>query len=105
MIENDGKKYYTPNELIDFIKDETTELGKVWKKTFPKFEKVVLLDQINRVFSDARKNNSVNYIQFKKNQNANKSFYAYAIEDVVDYLENIYSKKIFEITVHNKGEN
>ena len=105
MIENGGKKYYTPNELIDFIKDETTELSKVWKKTFPKFENVVLLDQINRVFSEARKTNSINYIQFKKNKAANKSFYAYAIEDVIDYLVNIYSKKIFEITVHNKGEN
>ncbi len=105
MIENGNKKYYTPNELLDFIEDEKTELSKAWKKTFPKFENVVILDQINRVFSEARKNNSMNYIQFKKNKDANKLFYAYAIEDVIDYLVNIYSKKVFDIKVHNKGEN
>ena len=105
MIENKSKKYYTPNELLDFIEDESTELSKTWKKTFPKFENVVLLDQINRVFSEARKNNSIVYIQFKKNKDANKSFYAYAIEDVIDYLVNAYPKKVFDITVHNKGEN
>ena len=104
MIENGNKKYYTPNELLDFIEDETTELSKTWKKTFPKFENVVLLDQINRVFSEARKNKSINYVQFKKNKDANKSFYAYAIEDVIDYLVNTYPKKVV-ITVHNKGEN
>ena len=105
MIENGNKKYYTPNELLDFIEDERTELSKAWKKTFPKFENVVLLDQINRVFSDAKKNNSINYIQFKKNKDSNRQFYAYAIEDVIDYLENTYPKKVFDITVHNKGEN
>lgn len=103
MIENGKKKYYTTNELIDFIEDEKTELSKAWKKTFPKFEIVVLLDQINRVISEARKNNLINYIQFKKNKDANKSFYAYAIEDVIDYLENSYPKKVV-IIVHNKGE-
>ena len=105
MIENGNKEYYTPNELLDFIEDEKTELSKAWKKTFPKFENVVILDQINRVFSEARKNNSMNYIQFKKNKDANKLFYAYAIEDVIDYLVNTYSKKVFDIKVHNKGEN
>ena len=105
MIENGNKKYYTSNELLDFIEDENMELSKVWKKTFPKFENVVILDQINRVFSEARKNNSMNYIQFKKNKDANKLFYAYAIEDVIDYLVNTYSKKVFDIKVHNKGEN
>ena len=103
MIENGNKKYYTPNELLDFIEDENTELSKAWKKTFPKYENVVLLDQINRVFSEARKNNSMNYIQFKKNKDANKSFYAYAIEDVIDFLVNTYPKNVFDITVHNKG--
>ena len=105
MVENGNKKYYTSIELQDFIEDEKTEIGKVWKKTFPKFDRVVLLDQINRVFSEARKNNSINYIQFKKNKDANKSFYAYSIEDVIDYLVNTYTKKVFDITVHNKGEN
>ena len=46
-----------------------------------------------------------NYIQFKKNKDSNRQFYAYAIEDVIDYLVNTYSKKVFDITVHSKGEN
>lgn len=104
MIENGNKKYYTTNELQDFIENEKTEISRIWKNTFPKFDRVVLLDQINRVFSEARKNNTINYIQFKKNKDANKSFYAYAIEDVIDYLVNTYPKKVI-ITVHNKGEN
>ena len=105
MIENGNKKYYTPNELLDFITDEKTELCKIWKKTFPKFEEVVLLDQINRVFAEARKHNSIVYIQFKKNKDVNRLYYAYAVEDVIDYLVNAYPKKVFDITVHNKGEN
>ena len=47
----------------------------------------------------------ITYIQFKKNKDSNRQFYAYAIEDVIDYLENTYPKKVFDITVHNKGEN
>ena len=105
MVENKNKKYYTTNELLDFIEDEKTELGKTWKRVFPKFESIVLLDQVSRVLAEARKIKSVNYIQFKKNKDSNKQFYAYAIEDVIDYLVNVYSKKAFNITVHNKGEN
>lgn len=104
MIENNDKKYYTTMELMDFIHDDSTKLSQVWKKTFPKFEKVVLLDQISRVFGEAKKNNLINYIKYKKTESANKSFYAYAIEDVIDYLENTYPKKVFDIEVHNKGE-
>lgn len=105
MIENENKKYYTTNELLDFIRDENTELSQAWKKSFPKYDKVVLLDQLSRVFTEARKDNAINYIRFKKNINSNKSFYAYAIEDVIDYLKNAFPKKVFDITVHNKGEN
>ena len=104
MIENGNKKYYTTNELIDFIEDESTELSKIWKETFPKFGRVVLLDKIARVFSEAKKINQINYIQYKKNKDSNKLFYAYAIEDVIDYLKNSYPKKFYDLTVHNKGE-
>ena len=104
MIENKNKKYYTINELLDFIENESTELSKVWKTTFPKFANVVLLDQIARVFGEAKRNKQINYIQFKKNKDSQKSYYAYAIEDVIDYLKNSYPKKIYDLTVHNKGE-
>ena len=37
-------------------------------------------------------------------KDSNKLFYAYAIEDVIDYLKNSYPKKFYDLTVHNKGE-
>ena len=105
MIENKGKRYYTPREMLEIITDEKTELSKAWKKRFPKFQSIVLLDQINRVLNDARRNKEISFISFNKSQHAHKEYYAFTLEDVIDYLVNTYPKKVFDITVHNKGEN
>lgn len=96
MIEFNNKKYYQPIELIDFINDSQTKLSKLWKQKFPKYQQVVLLDQINRVLNDARRNKEISFISFNKSQYAHKEYYAYKLEDVISYLENriIKIKKI-----------
>lgn len=96
MIENKGKKYYTPREMLEIITDEKTELSKAWKKRFPKFQKIVLLDQINRVLTDARRNGEISFLSYNKSPDANREYYAFTLEDVIDYLEtkSIKIKKI-----------
>lgn len=104
MIEYENKEYYTPFELIDFINDESSEFSRVWRKHYPKWKEVVLLTQINRVLREAKKEKKLNYIRFKKNPDAEKTFYGYAIEDVIDYLEK-KNPKVFNIeSIKEEGE-
>ena len=100
MIEFNEKKYYQPIELIDFINDSSTKLGKLWKQKFPKYQQVVLLDQINRVLKFARAERKINFIKFKKYRKSEKLFYGYAVEDVIEYLEN--NSQIFDIELNKK---
>lgn len=100
MIEYDGKKYYTPVEILDLIEDDNSDLSSKWKKRYPKYGKIVLLDQINRVLQAARKERSINYMKFKKNQNSEKLFYAYTEKDIIDYLEK--SNHVVDIEIKEK---
>ena len=100
MIEFNSKKYYQPLELIDFINDSSSKLGKLWKQHFPKYQQVVLLDQINRVLKVARDERKINFIKFKKYKNSEKLFYGYAVEDVIEYLEN--NQQVFDIELNKK---
>ena len=100
MIEYDGKKYYTPVEILDLIEDGTSDLSKVWKKHFPNYKNVVLLDQINRVLQTARHERKINYMKFKKSPKSEKLFYAFTEKDVIEYLEN--TKKEFDICINEK---
>lgn len=90
MIENGNKKYYTPIEILQMIRDNKTEMNKIWEKYFPSYNSVILLDQITRTLNNARKARKINYMAFKKNETANKFFYAYAIEDIENYLKSEY---------------
>ena len=48
MIENNGKRYYTPYEIVDLITNSDTDIHKKWKERFPKYENVILFEQVNR---------------------------------------------------------
>jgi hypothetical protein len=100
MIEFNSKKYYQPIELIDFINDSSSKLSKLWKQKFPKYQQVVLLDQINRVLKTARAESKINFIKFKKYKNSEKMFYGFAVEDVIEYLEN--NQQVFDIELNKK---
>lgn len=100
MIKYDGKKYYTPVEFLDLIEDGTSEISEAWKKHFPNYKKVILLDQIKRVLQEARNERKINYMKFKKSQDSEKLFYAFTEKDVIDYLEN--SEKVFDIKLNEK---
>ena len=102
MIDFNEKKYYTPAELLEFINNDSTELSKVWAKKFPKYKEVVVLDQINRVVEQARKERKINFIKFKKNPSANRLFYGYTVKDVIDYLSKQKDSIVFDIELTEK---
>ena len=103
MIEHEGKKYFTTYELLDFVNNSESDLGKAWAARFPKFKKTVLMDQLSRVLTGGRQAKQIKFLEFKKNEKSSRVFFAYAPEDVVEYLKT-YSKKVYNIKLHNKGE-
>lgn len=104
MIEHNGKKYYTAFELLDFLNDENSELHAAYKKRFPKYEKSVRLEHINRTLTLARRAKKIQFLEYKKNKDSSKVFFAYAMQDVIDYI-NTKSNEIYDAKVHEKEEN
>lgn len=101
MIEHEKKKYFTNYELLELIRDENTELHKAWKAAFPKFENVILLEQVNRVLYEAKKYKKVEFVEFTKTKSSKKKYFAFEINSVIDYISN-YKDRIFNIKVINK---
>lgn len=101
MIEHKGKNYYIPFEVLDIITDSNSELSQLWAKHFPKFQNVVLIDQISRVLTNARKKQLIKFVEFKKNKDSNKVFYAYAIEDIIEYIKSNCAKG-YDVKLHEK---
>lgn len=100
MIEHEGKKYYTTYELLDFIRDKEV-LGEMWSKVFPLKHKVILLEHITRVLSNAKMDKKIKFLEYKKNEKSSKTFYAYSIEDVRDFLKS-YKKEVYDVKIHEK---
>lgn len=88
MIEHEGKKFYTTYEITDLINDETTEIHKIWKSKYPNYEKVILLEQVNRILYEAKKNKKVVFIEYTKTENAQKKYFAFWVDDVIEYIKN-----------------
>lgn len=104
MIEHNGKKYYSIMELIDFINDEDTELHSVWKRYFPKYKNVVLLDQVSRILGAAKKAKKIDFLEYTKHPETFRKYYAYTILDVINYITKEYGS-VFNVKLNNKGEN
>ena len=86
MIENNGKKYYTPYEIVDLINNPDTEIHKKWKERFPKFENIILYEQVTRIIYEAKKNKEVAFVQFTRGEKGKKIYYAFLIDDVLTYI-------------------
>ncbi len=86
MIENGSKKYYTIYELVDLIENPDTEIHKIWKEVYPKYEKIVLFEQVNRVVYEGKKNKAISFVEFTKGENGKKKFYAFLDDDVINYV-------------------
>lgn len=87
MVENNNKKYYTNYELVDLINDETSEIHKVWKEKFSRNREVVLLEQVNRLVYEGKKNKTISYVEFTRGENGKKKYYAFLLEDVIEYIQ------------------
>lgn len=99
MVECNGKTYYTTYELVDFIKDETTELHREWEKHLNNYKNVVLLEQVNRIVYDAKKNKDISFVEYTRGKNGKKKYYAFLVEDLIKYIVN---KSASNIKVINK---
>ena len=88
MIEHNGKKFYTTYEITDLINDEKTDIHQIWEEKYPKYRKVVLLEQVNHILYEAKKNKKVLHIEFTKSETATKKYYAFELESVIDYIKN-----------------
>lgn len=86
MIENNGKRYFTPYEIVDMISNSDTEIHKKWKDRFPKYENVILFEQVNRILYEAKKNKEVAFVQFTRGEKGKKVYYAFLLEDVITYI-------------------
>ena len=86
MIENNGKRYFTPYEIVDMISNSDTEIHKKWKDRFPKYETVILFEQVNRILYEAKKNKEVAFVQFTRGEKGKKVYYAFLLEDVITYI-------------------
>ena len=87
MIEHKGKKFYTTYEITDLINDENTEIHKVWKSIYPNYQNIVLLEQVNRILYEAKKNKKVVFIEYTKSETAKKKYFAFWVEDVIEYIK------------------
>ena len=88
MIENNDKKYYTTYEIADLINDESTEIHKVWNECYPNFQNVVLVEQVNRILYEAKKYKKVSVAEFTKSAKGTKKYFAFLIDDVIEYVKN-----------------
>ena len=88
MIEHQGKQFYTTYEITDLINDETTEIHQVWENKYPKYKSVVLIEQVNRILYEAKRNKKVVYIEYTKTENASKKYFAFDIDSVIEYIKN-----------------
>lgn len=88
MIEHKGKKFYTTYEITDLINDESTEIHKVWEEIYPNYKNVVLLEQVNRILYEAKKNKKVVFIEYTKTEKAMKKYFAFEVESVIEYIKN-----------------
>ena len=88
MIEHKGKKFYTTYEITDLINDKNTEIHKVWENKYPNYQNVVLLEQVNRILYEAKKNKKVVFIEYTKTEKAKKKYFAFCIDSVIEYIEN-----------------
>ena len=101
MIEHDGKKFYTIYEITDLIEDSTTELHKVWEKKYPNYRNVILVEQVSRVLYEAKRNKAVVFIEYTKTKNANKKYFAFSVESVIEYMQKS-DDRAFNIKVIDK---
>lgn len=103
MITHEGKNYYTTYEITDLINDEKTEIHKIWKAKYPNYMNVVLLEQVNRIVYEAKKNKKIVFIEFIKTENATKKYFAFDIDSLIDYIQNRdVLNRAFNIKVFNK---
>ena len=102
MIEHKGKKFYTTYEITELINDESSELHSVWKSKYPNYQNIVLLEQVNRILYEAKKNKKVVFIEYTKTENASKKYFAFDVESVIEYIKNrdvlnrAFNIKVFE---------
>ncbi len=88
MIENNGKQYYTAAEIRDLINDSSTEIHAVWKRLFPKYRNVVLLEQVTRILYEAKNYKKIDIVEFTRDENGIKKYFAFYIVDVIEYIKN-----------------
>ena len=103
MIEYEGKRFYTTYEITELINDSTTDIHNVWKNKYPNYQNVVLLEQVNRILYEAKRNKKVVFIEYTKTEKAQKKYFAFEIGSVIDYIQNRdVLNKAFNIKVINK---
>ena len=86
MIENNGKKYFTTIEIVELINDETTELHNKWVEKHPNYKEVILLEQVNRILYEAKKNKEISVVEYTKSEKSSKKYFAFLIDDVIAYI-------------------
>ena len=101
MIEHEGEKYYTILEISDLIEDTRTDLHKVWKEKYPNYQNIILPEQVSRVLYEAKRNKDIVFIEYTKTKNANKKYFAFSINSVIEYIQKSYDRA-FNIKVIDK---
>ena len=103
MIEQNGKKYYTTYELVKLITDSTTELSQAWQKYKPNYQNVILLEQVCRIVYEGKKKRKISVVEFTKSEKASKKYYAFLLDDVINYLSSRESdRKVYNVKVIEK---
>lgn len=103
MIEHKEKKYYTTYEITKLINDPDTEISKIWEEKYPNFQKIILLEQVNRILYEAKKYKKVEFAEYTKTENAKKKYFAFEYQSVIDYIKNRdVSNKAYNIKVVEK---
>lgn len=86
MIEHENKKYYTIFEIVDLIENPDAKIHKTWKTVYPNYEKVVLFEQVSRVVYEGKRIKAISFVEFTKGDRGKKKFYAFLIDDVINYV-------------------
>ena len=94
MIKRNNIKYYTTYEIVDLINDPRSELYSIWRKFYPKCEKVILLEQVNRIVFTAKKLKKISFIEFTRGVNGKKKYYAFPVDDLIKYIEQYHASNI-----------
>lgn len=105
MIENEGKKYYTTYEILNLVRDETSELNELWNNRFPKYRERqrILFEQVSRVLYKAKNRKQISYITFTRSEQGTKKYFAFLLEDVIAFLrEESNFNKAFNIKTIDK---